>query len=165
MLKKLQLKLRGQYQEDKILTLLALALIVVSCIWALCSPGKHANENTEGLSELGTTIPKGFSIVPIELANAQGLSGLITKNAVVDVFLAKQNIPLLENLRILKLSAGEGPLFGALVPEKTLGQAQELLSHQGLRGVLKPSNSGPTRFHLQSKVTHPFQEISIQEDL
>ena len=165
MLEKLQRQLNFRFiKNDKILLIASIALTAVLSLWAMFTPAQH-EDHVESASELGTSIPKGYSIVPLELSNSQGLSGMIAKNGIIDVFMSKQNAPLIENLRILKLSAGEGPLFGALIPEKMVGKMQNILERSGLRGVLKPANAATTKINLPNKRQKLIQEITIEEDL
>lgn len=100
------------------------------------------------VTEIGVVIPKGFLVVPLQLNNATTLDSLVQRNAIVDLFQPGQRVAVVENLRILKLSAGEGPAFGALVPDKMAGAVQDLFSRPNLRAAIRTMNSGPTQFHL-----------------
>jgi hypothetical protein len=163
--KKLQLKIKLlKYQKDKLLLYSSVALTVIFCIWAFNSTPPTKDLTSEA-TEMGTAIPKGFSIIPLELANAPGLSALITKNGIIDVYRSKSPRPLIENLRVIKLSAGEGPLFGALIPEDLLGRVQDSLTHRGLRGVLKSVGSGMTKLHFAEGKKRGLESINIGEEI
>jgi len=131
-------------------------LTVICSLWLA-----HSNPPDEPLQEIGVSIPSGQLIVPLELANAQALSGLITRNAIIDVFKSGETEPLVESLRVLKLSSGEGPLFGALVPENLAGSLQDVFSSSKLRGAIKTNMSGATQFHLRNKFKPSLLEIPI----
>ncbi len=160
MLKKLREKLIGQPKEK---WLLALALVgtVIMSLWIIQGGQPEASNES---NELGLTIPKGFLIVPLELANARAIDGMISHNGIVDVFLSKQNKPMVENLRIVKLESGEGALFGALVPEKNAGLYQEYFSRPHLRAAVRTLNSGPTKFNGLFESQTTLTQIEIREN-
>ena len=140
------------------------SLVVLTVILALWIGGRDGpKESTTEFSELSLTIPKGFLVVPLELANSGALASLVARNAVFDVFQPGEKKAIVENLRVLKLSAGEGPLFGALVPDTMAGALQEIFGRPKLRGAVRTLNSGPTSFHLNSSSKPLLTEISVGE--
>ena len=57
---------------------------VMVSLW-LATPGAS---NPDQPFDLSLVIPKGFLVIPIELANAKSLAALVNQNGVVDVFRA-----------------------------------------------------------------------------
>jgi hypothetical protein len=148
-------KLEERFGRERLLMGSLVILAVVIALWVCEFNSTPQNGESQ---ELGVMIPAGQLVVPIELANANALANLVAKMAVVDLFTAGQVKPLVEGLRILKLSGGDGPLFGALVPQKMAGYLQDAFSKPKLRAAIKASSSGPTQFHLKES-----QKISIVE--
>jgi hypothetical protein len=139
------------------------ASVLCAIILALWIAHSEPIEGKTEAEELGVVIPKGQLIVPLEMANSAALNGLITRTAVIDLFKAGEPIALVEGLRVLKLSAGEGPLFGALIPEKMAGQLQDIFANPKLRGAIKTNLSGPTQFHLHFSQKTTVVEIPTGE--
>lgn len=147
-----------QEHKEKIFVFLALVLTVLTALF-LSSPKKTERD----VPELGQIIPKGFLVVPLELANAESLSHMIQQNGIINVYSQGLKNPLVENLKILKLNNGIGPLFGALVPQKMATRLQEELSKEGLRGALCPLSENSLKIHLPIKNKH-VSEITIWEE-
>lgn len=139
------------------------ASVVVAIFLALWIAHSEPTETKSETEELGVVIPKGQLIVPLEMANSVALNGLINRNAIIDLFKSGEPLPIVEGLRILKLSAGEGPLFGALVPEKMAGKLQDIFANPKLRGAIRPTLSGPTQFHIHDSQKTSVLEISTGE--
>lgn len=160
---KFKLRIQQELKKDKIIP-----WVVVLCatLITIFFSQKSSTQKTVEESDLfGAVIPKGMLIVPIQLENSAGLEKLIQRQGVIDVFAPGKELPIAENLRIIKLDPGEGPVFGALVPQESGRLFQEVFSLPTLKGAMKNTNSPATRFHLQDKVTRQkgFQEIQIQE--
>jgi hypothetical protein len=157
---KLRLQLR-EYPREKIIFASVVVLTILLALWiAEREPVKDGDAN----AEMSLNIPKGMLVVPLELANGNALSALVSHAAIVDVFQSGEKRALVENLRIIKLNAGEGPLFGALVPEKVAGGLQEIFSHPKLKAAIRTLNSGATLFHLNSPGKPLLSEVPVGED-
>ena len=161
MFKKLYEKLIGQSKEKWIMAV-SLILTVIISLWIL--QGGNPSYNDAEPTELGVTIPRGFLIVPLELANAASINTMISRNGVIDVFAPKQNRPVVENLRVIKLNAGEGPLFGALVPDKNAGLYQDYFSRPHLRAAVRTLDTGPTKFHGFNGSKDQLTLVEVKED-
>jgi hypothetical protein len=145
-----------RYGKERVLIFVAVILTIICTLWIA-----HSTPQEEGPSELGVSIPPGQLVVPIELANASALNSLVMRTAVIDVFKPGEQSPLVEGLRVLKLSSGEGPLFGALVPEKVAGSLQEIFSNAKLRAAIRTSHTGPAQFHIHTKIKSTLLEVPI----
>ena len=148
-------------QKEKFLVPVVVTVAILLAMWV--AEKDSPKESDSEISELSTTIPKGMLVVPLELANGSALSALISRNAIVDIFQAGEHRPLVENLRIIKLNAGDGPLFGALVPEKLAGGLQDAFSHPKLKAAIRTLNSGPTSYHLKDSSRSLLTEIAVGE--
>lgn len=149
-----------QYPREKWLMPAVVTLSVVTALWVAGRDNGHPGGDG---TELSTSIPKGFLVVPLELMNASSLSSLVSKNAVLDIFDPSTDKAVVENLRVIKLSAGDGPLFGALVPDAMAGRLQEVFSRPKLRGAVRTLNAGPTSFHLNTSSKPLLTEVSVGE--
>lgn len=69
-----------------------------------------------------TLIPKGFVLIPIELANAEAVSGLIDQFGVVDLYSGPENNSLLVASKIKILRAPLNPNKYAVMVSETLSQ-------------------------------------------
>lgn len=156
-------QLKQTTAKEKTLLLGSLLATIILTLWIVQAP-KTENADQKEDFEMGLTIPKGFLMVPLELANGQALSHLVQKQAVIDLFQKGMKLPLAENLRIIKLNAGEGPVFGALVPDDKARFLQNLFSQPHFHAALKTLNAGPTRFHLSDTHQSSLTVISVEDN-
>jgi hypothetical protein len=154
-------RVRAKLTKEHGLLAGAIILTVSMSMWI----NQRTPQNDGGPVELGTVIPKGFLMIPLELANRNSLAGLITHNAVIDVFQPGQTVALAENLRVLKLQQEEGVLFGALVPAEMAGPLQEVFGRPKLKGAMRTMDAGPTKFHIPKSNHSLVTEISVEEGL
>jgi hypothetical protein len=156
-------KLEDKWGREKAIVLVSALPVVLLTLWiAHSNPEPNAPND---IQEIGVVIPAGQLVVPLELANAAALNALVNRNGIVDLFKTGEKIPLVENLRIIKLTAGEGPLFGALVPDKMAGQLQDVFANPKLRAAIRTNKAGPTRFHLQESSKSSVLEISTGDNI
>jgi hypothetical protein len=137
---------------------------VLLTLWIVADRKPEAAPQEDVVTEIGVVIPKGFLIVPLQLSNEATMDSLVQRHAIVDLFLPGQRIALVENLRIMKLSAGVGPAFGALVPEQIAGRVQDVFSRPNLRAAIRTMNAGPAKFHFKSSSKQLLTEISTGEE-
>lgn len=104
---------------------------------------------------LETFIPQGFTLVPIEVLNAQQLHSMIDDRAVVDLFIPNSAAAVAESVRLVR-SPMDPNVFGVLVEEsKTtplLANGHEFIV------VIKNRNSG-----LQKPVRKKKRIITYEE--
>jgi len=151
-------KLIERYGKERIAICGVVILVIIVTLWiAQWSPTEDPS------TELGLSIPVGQLVVPLELANSAALNGLVNRTAVVDLFTPGDKNPFVESLRILKLSNGDGTLFGALVPEKLAGQLQDAFSKSKLRAAIRATQAAPTQFHVHVKNKSTLLEVPIGE--
>jgi len=163
MREKLLGKLKSLSREQLII-LVATLFAVIATLWALSS-GTSSTRPTKEEGEVGLVVPKDFVVMPLELKNGQALSTLISTTAVVDLYQAGEKHAFIENLKIFKLDAGEGPLFGALVPEAMSGQVSEIFSRPSLMAALRKASSSPTRLRQRTQLARPvLVTVPIEED-
>ena len=146
MFEKIWLRLKENPSREKWIMGGVFVVLLFLSLWVSQSPQADTLSKSEG-DEIGTQIPMGFVVLPLELANTKTLGPMIHRHAVIDVFLPRQNRPVSESLKIIKLENDSGPLFGALVPQKSAGSLQELFSRPTLRGAVRPDQSGKTIVH------------------
>ena len=108
--------------------LIILGLVFVSLTSSLFSKEKGKEEKTS----LDHMIPEGFVLMPIELANARDIKGIIGSFGVADLYAyhggsALPNKQAASSVKLLPPDEEEGR-FSALVPEK---QASLLFEYQG----------------------------------
>jgi hypothetical protein len=161
MVEKIKAFWKTKFDKERSIILGIIIVGVIISLWL----ASNSQSNPDQPMDFGLVIPKGFLIIPLELANAKALSSLVNQNAIVDVFMQGQNQALVENLRIIKLNAGEGPLFGGLVPENMAGQIQDLFSRPRLTAALRTATAGPTRFHLYQKSKTLLVEVPTGDEL
>ncbi len=116
--------------------------LTVLCVLFLGMSKSPAPDETP--FEIGVKIPKGFTLIPIQLRNASSLSTLISEQGIIDVFEGSQTHAVVENLRILKVHNEVGPVFGALAPDRDAGYLQNKFAQNNLRGTLKPLSTSTT---------------------
>jgi hypothetical protein len=129
--------------KNKILMFSSLILTVLSFLWIFQKEPHTPEKETD---ELGTVIPVGYLIVPVELQNAKSLSMMVERQGVIDLFLRGQI--LARNLKIIKLSKDENTVFGALVPDKLASQLQFIFASKNLNGALRKHLNQTAEFYL-----------------
>ena len=162
MFEKTWLRLKEHPKRDKILMGLGVIALTVASLWLSQGPGRE-EDHGPGSDEIGTVIPMGQLVIPLELANAQTLASLVHQHAVIDVYLPKTTKPVIENLKIIKLAHEGGPLFGALVPQKDAGRLQDLFSKPTLRAAVRPDNSGSTVIHALSMGRSLVETFAVED--
>ncbi|MDZ4676103.1 MAG: hypothetical protein SGI74_01230 [Oligoflexia bacterium] len=162
MREKLQKLINDKFTKEHYILLGTLILTVLMSLWIGQKPVAQAEQET---TEVSVLIPKGFLMIPLQLANGDSIASLIHRNAVIDVFKAGQKIALAQNLRVLKLPQEDGALFGALVPSDIAGTLQEIFSSPKLRGAIRTLNSGVTKFSIPKPRSSLLTEIHVDEDL
>jgi hypothetical protein len=155
--------LKSRPIKETLLGPVVLVVLVLTALWIFKVDEKPIASH-EGGEEFGITIPRGFLLLPLELANADSISGMIRSRGVVDVFLGRRSQALAVNLRVIKLQSGEGPVFGALIPEVHAPVLQDLFSKPGLRAAVKPIDAGKTSFGILGRGPARLVEIAVEED-
>ena len=160
-LKLVEVHLKTFLKKENIFILGAILLTIILSLWIFSTSSSPGLAQGTEEADIGLVIPSGQLIVPLELANASALNALVSRNAVIDVFKPGESGPMVEGLRIIKLNAGEGPLFGALVPERLAGSLQNIFSNPKLRGAIRATKSGPTEFHTSHSTKSNLIEVPI----
>lgn len=161
---KLKAKFLDYYKAHKERTLILGALFLTSLtfLWIFEKPSAPpATASASEPSEMGVNIPKGFLVVPLELANARTISLMMNRMGVIDVFAPGERL-LAKNLRILKLNNDENTAFGALVPDKKASQLQSLFANKNLRGALRTLTAEPAQFFTNSSKAR-IETYNVQE--
>ena len=151
------------YKLHKERTLIAVALLLTSLtfLWIFEKPAE-VKEGPGEPSELGVSVPKGYLVVPLELANSKYISMMVSRMGVVDVFTPTSRL-LAKNLRILKLSNEEASAFGALVPENRATELQGLFSNKNLKAALRTLTNEPTQFFSHDPTKAKIETYFVQE--
>jgi hypothetical protein len=112
-----ELKIFIQKKQKQYLIILFLIVGIIST-YHQYSNGQTEKEPSESLD---TFIPAGFVLVPIELQNAESISGMIQSHAIIDLYTAPLPGQSKGKLVGRKLRLVRAPLnperFGVLVPE------------------------------------------------
>jgi hypothetical protein len=164
MIDRLRKKLNSFQAKDRMLLPIAILALVLMALWIFQADRRPDESETAQQEEFGVTIPRGFLLLPLELANAASVSSMIHRRGVVDVFLGRQSSAIAANLRVIKLQAENGALFGALVPETRAAVLQDLFSRRGLRAAVKTTQAGPTTFRVKSPGRSLLTEIPVQDE-
>ncbi|MEK6554691.1 MAG: hypothetical protein AABZ31_05595 [Bdellovibrionota bacterium] len=129
MLNGLQKRLRALDKNTK----LALVFVFIATVLALAfdfgskeSPGGRQLE-TSSQADIDTFIPSGFSLVPIEVINSNGLDSILGRFGMVDLFLENQKIAIMKNVRLIRGIRADGT-WAVLVPTQFV---QDLLGAGG----------------------------------
>lgn len=117
------------YLKDKKIRLLSLFLIVfllINLLISFLSTQKESSSFDEKDESIDTLIPKGFTLVPIEIQNAESISSLFDRFAVVNLysnggFGSKSNTLVGNNVKLLRAPLNPEK-FAVLVPESKAGQ-------------------------------------------
>lgn len=130
------------------------AIALVSLILTQCNSKKPtetvANEETP--QALATYIPKGFSLVPLEIANYQTLDSIFGPFGVVDLYVqdaTAKNYSRMVGKNIKLVRAPKNPShFAALVPEKEI---QRLMRFSGpFFAIVQNPNVTGTQFEKET---------------
>ena len=87
--------------KDRIQIVAVVSLVSIVALWIYQRPGETKDTDRDN-SEMGVVIPKGFLIVPLDLANVRQISGMISKYGVLDVFNSRSNQLVARNLHVSK---------------------------------------------------------------
>jgi len=110
--------------------LIVLLSLVLTAVWNKCPNDSPDKVEPADITTLDTLIPEGFSLVNIEIVNAEKLDAILGQFGVVDLFLAnedgkKTSKKIASKVKILR--APKNPQeFAVLVPE---AQVSELFSY------------------------------------
>lgn len=141
----------------------ALAFFELFWVWNQAKPPPHKSGHRTGDDSAITRIPKGYSLVPLELSNAESLKNLVSDQALVDLYLpsvsvGKKGRRIARSVRLLRAPLDTNQ-FGALVQ---YAQVAELMSiNSGFIAVLvnPDSDSNPQNI---SKQKNELQGIEIE---
>lgn len=154
-------------KAEEIFTLAGILLAIVVSIWVMEKPKPDASNlnppKEEG--EIGLVVPAGFVVLPLELQNAQALASLVTGHGLVDLYEPGRRRVFLEALKIFRLEAGEGPLFGALVPSDISEEVARYFAKPVLVGAIRAATKKPTRLHVEKLLARPvLTTVPIEEE-
>lgn len=144
--------------KEKALLAGAITLSSIIFLWLTQKPA--VNPKAEP-TEFGVSIPAGFMVIPLDLANGSTLSMMIIQSAVIDVFNGANLVA--QNLKVLKLNNEDNPAFGALVPDSEASLLQIIFAKKNLRGALKKFSNEPARFFHSKSTGTSIQTISTEE--
>lgn len=139
--------------------ILAFSFVILIILWALLST-KNNNAKEEYPPEKNKTfyadtlIPKGFVLIPVDLANVEAVAGLIDQFGVVDLYSGPENNSVLVASRVKILRAPLNPnKYAVMIPET---QSQDMMRIKGplLAVVLN-------RF-AKSEIVKPAQTLPVQ---
>ena len=143
LLKKLKTFIHSKDQKNKIL-MGSFILLGLICLLLPTKPAeKNQTPSVTNENSVDTYIPRGYVLVPIELANANSLGSLLSETGgVVDLYLpqGKTSIKVASKLKILK--APYNPeLYAVLVREQ---ESAKLLNYVGpfIAVVQNPDEKG-----------------------
>ena len=106
-------------QQNKMLALSFLILILVYFIFAPKKDSASTSKNERIYAD--TLIPKGFVLIPIELANAETVSSLMDQYGVVDLYsgtaASKSNKKIASKVKILRAPLNPNQ-YAVLVPDE-----------------------------------------------
>jgi hypothetical protein len=132
------------------------ALALIPLVFALlCRTPEAEKAQTGRPAEVDTYIPKGFVLVPIEVANYEALDSILGRFAVVDLFQSRQEGVqpqrlVARNVRLLR--APQNPShFAILVQESAV--AQILRSGATFTVIVKRHGEAGTEFVKEEKAT------------
>ncbi len=142
------------FSMDKTLRIIILCSLLATICAILFDFGGGAPHASAGRSEdsfetsLSTFIPDGFSLVPIEILNSNGMDSILGRYGTADLFKEGQKNPFMRNVRLVRGIEEDGP-WAALVPTD---YATILLEAGGRFFVaVKGRSTEPT--HFQPKIT------------
>lgn len=117
--------------QNKILMVSFVALLT---LWGILSMKTNGTAEESGPEKnktfyADTLIPKGFVLIPIELANADAVAGLIDQYGVVDLYSGPENNSVLvaSRIKILRAPLNQNK-YAVMVPESF---SQELMRIKG----------------------------------
>lgn len=127
-------------------TRLALVFAAIATVLALVmnfsgsEPADRRPEVQTSSEDIDTFIPAGFSLVPIEVINSNGLDSILGRYGMVDLFLENQKSALIKNVRLIR-GIRNSDSWAVLVQSSFV---QELLSTGGrfLVSVRSRNNQG-----------------------
>lgn len=111
-------------QNFQLTGLTCLSLIMVGLIHSLASPQVTYTDTGEAVHEASSYIPDGHALIPIELANHESISALISNFGWVDLYSVnqinnsyKKGRKIVKKIRILRAPLDQNQ-FGIIVPEE-----------------------------------------------
>jgi hypothetical protein len=114
-------------------TRLALVFVLIATVFALMMKSDNSASPQDSAQvasseqELDTFIPSGFSLVPIEVINSNGLDSILGRYGMVDLFLENQKTAIMKNVRLIRGIRHDGT-WAVLVPSQFV---QDLLGAGG----------------------------------
>lgn len=145
--------------QNKLLIVSFTVFIVFSLIYSWTKPKEIVQENEKLYAD--TFIPKGFVLIPIELANFDSVSALIDQFGVIDLYAGSpQNsgsVKIASRIKMLR-APQNSQLFAVLVPES---ESTSIMKNAGpFWAVVQNRQSAELK---DSKHTRPIVKIEYQQ--
>lgn len=100
-------------------------LILIAAVGFRIANPTEVNETISPAPALETYIPRGFTLVPIQISNLEQLQSMISDRAVVDLFTLNSELPVAESVRLVR-SPLDSNVFGVLIEDE---KTKPLLRH------------------------------------
>lgn len=141
----------------KQLSFLAFAVLIMAIFLRVIGSPKETLKAESGPIALETYIPRGYTLVPIEISNLQQLQSMISDRAVVDLFTATSEAPVAEAVRLVR-SPLDPSVFGVLIED---AKTKPLLRHgHEFIVVIKNRSSQPQIKKKRKKRSIYYEEAS-----